>query len=900
MSETPRLGLPEIAAAQAQKHVTHNDALARLDIVVQLAVLDANRTGAPVSPSDGDLHVVAAGATGTWQNRDGQIASWRDNGWSFLAPSAGWLCYDLQSAGLLLFDGAVWLSDAIGGLAEQTGRLGIGTTPDDTNRFAVTSPAILHGAVTAAEGGTGDARFIISKEAVADTASVLFQTAFSGRAEFGLTGSDSFALKVSADGIAWTDSISIDPASAAADFLLPPTRAGHATADAGSTLADTLDDAGLGDFLIWFRASDGAARRITAANLRSQLQIGPPGPATPLTETAPVGELARIRAYLVSKNLGNLEPSRFMEALPGRNPSGFTTTSAGVRYAGGPTGKLQAYPAGNLRDLYDPATGEYLGKLIEAEARTNLWLWSQRPSLWSNLTDTAVTENYGRAPDGSHTSARILKTGAGASWAPFQVVTTAASEAYSFSVYLKNIDSQWVRIRAGLAGGTEDLYVDVVNLAVGGFTSSGWSNIAFEQLADGWMRLRARVATGAGDAGVTTFAISPSTGAGGASLTSMEIWGVQLEAGAYPSSYIPTFSTAVTRAAETVTAPILGYIGAPTGTPGANLVAQPDAFDNAAWDRTNLSVTPNAAAAPLGAGNVADELVDDATDGTHETYDDVTVAAGDWFLGSVFLKANTLSHVLLSIFAPSAPFEGFEAGIDLAGGAVDSFAPLGTGIAANIWLLPYPGGWFRLICHGTMGGSETTARFRLRLSNGSTSSYAGTGQSIYAWGAKVEVADAPTPYSAADAGHWFNPDEGTIVAEIGTPYGTEPGFSRLIEFSDGSNDNRFTLNGGSGAGSGVFWASETDNVLQSAAATRPLVNGALSRVALAYRLDDFAQVVDGGAPDIDSSALLPSRIDTLSLAANAAGGSAQAILLRRLLYFPKRLADSHLQSLTAA
>jgi hypothetical protein len=51
---TIHLLLPYILAAQAQKHVTHNEALRILDGLVQLSVLDRDLTAPPAGPADGD------------------------------------------------------------------------------------------------------------------------------------------------------------------------------------------------------------------------------------------------------------------------------------------------------------------------------------------------------------------------------------------------------------------------------------------------------------------------------------------------------------------------------------------------------------------------------------------------------------------------------------------------------------------------------------------------------------------------------------------------------------------------------------------------------------------------------------------------------------------------------
>lgn len=62
--ETTILSLPLILPAQAQKHVTHNEALVQLDLIVQLAVINRTLTAPPALPALGDRHIVAAGATG--------------------------------------------------------------------------------------------------------------------------------------------------------------------------------------------------------------------------------------------------------------------------------------------------------------------------------------------------------------------------------------------------------------------------------------------------------------------------------------------------------------------------------------------------------------------------------------------------------------------------------------------------------------------------------------------------------------------------------------------------------------------------------------------------------------------------------------------------------------------
>ncbi|UWQ19634.1 DUF2793 domain-containing protein [Jannaschia sp. M317] len=205
---TPRLSLPLIQAAQAQKHVTHNEAVQALDALVQPVAADRDRTTPPVAPAEGDTHLVAPGASDVWTGRDNQIASFAGNGWIYYQPTPGWRIHVQAEAAQLVFDGSGWTAET----TAQPDTLGINTTADTTNRLAVASDATL-----LTHDGAGH-QVKINKAAAADTNSLLFQTNWSGRAEMGCAGDDDFAIKVSADGASWQTAITIDAASGETAF----------------------------------------------------------------------------------------------------------------------------------------------------------------------------------------------------------------------------------------------------------------------------------------------------------------------------------------------------------------------------------------------------------------------------------------------------------------------------------------------------------------------------------------------------------------------------------------------------------------------------------------------------------------------------------------------------------
>lgn len=232
-SATVHLALPYLAAAQAQKHVTHNEALSRLDALVQIAVIDVSVTDPPSEPGEGDRYIVPGAATGDWSGHETELAAYIDGAWAFFAPADGWIVFDIAGAALLVFETDAW--KPVGTFFGTPEYFGINATADATNRLAVRSNAVLFNGLEAANGGTGDVRFLINKEADGDTASLLFQSAFSGRAEIGLAGDTDFVFKVSPNGVDWVESIRIDETSGLPSILYDNTTSG--------LIADTVQDA---------------------------------------------------------------------------------------------------------------------------------------------------------------------------------------------------------------------------------------------------------------------------------------------------------------------------------------------------------------------------------------------------------------------------------------------------------------------------------------------------------------------------------------------------------------------------------------------------------------------------------------------------------------------------------
>jgi Protein of unknown function (DUF2793) len=209
LTETPHLLLPYIAALQAQKHVTHNEALRLVDALVQLSVVSRLVTP-PASPADGARYIVLPAATGVFAGQIGKIATFVDSQWLFAMPEEGWLAYSVADNRQFVYKAALW-QDHIGTAVSSAPltKLGVNANADATNKLAVKSDAAYfsHDDVTP---GTGDMRLSLNKSLAAKTTSLVFQTGFSGRAEMGLAGDDDWRMKVSPDGASWKDAIQIN------------------------------------------------------------------------------------------------------------------------------------------------------------------------------------------------------------------------------------------------------------------------------------------------------------------------------------------------------------------------------------------------------------------------------------------------------------------------------------------------------------------------------------------------------------------------------------------------------------------------------------------------------------------------------------------------------------------
>lgn len=232
--------------------------------------------------------------------------------------------------------------------------------------------------------------------------------------------------------------------------------------------------------------------------------------------------------------------------------SNFSRASTATRFNA--NGVLVEAGVDELRQQFNPATGEYEGYLLEGEA-TNLNNNSSLFTDWSEATLSAPSAGYrfveadaGLAPDGTMTADRITVSTDEDRQRIYKFPTSGSS--FIYSIYLKSAGATYAGIRFTT---TETIIVDLTN---GTITSAPSHEHGVEDVGNGWYRLW--LSNNGGTNGVIWIVFS-SDGGGSAEGSDTFIgngtdaifaWGAQLEEGTEPSSYIPTSGSTVTRAAD--------------------------------------------------------------------------------------------------------------------------------------------------------------------------------------------------------------------------------------------------------------------------------------------------------------------------------------------------------------
>jgi hypothetical protein len=232
----------------------------------------------------------------------------------------------------------------------------------------------------------------------------------------------------------------------------------------------------------------------------------------------------------------------------------FTRASSGTRVNS--SGIIESVTSNLPRFDYDPVTLAPKGLLIE-EQRTNLLTYSSEfdNAAWVKGAGVTVTTNAITAPDNTTTADKFNYSGAALT--PSQTIASTTTT-YTVSAYVKSSNTSFCRLRIAAVGGSATVSGPYFNIATGVVSSAGVATADFgsflpsiTSVGNGWYRISVTFTVLSVLTSITYGIVAAQT-SDGASAAGDELyaWGAQLEAGAFPTSYIPTTSATVTRAAD--------------------------------------------------------------------------------------------------------------------------------------------------------------------------------------------------------------------------------------------------------------------------------------------------------------------------------------------------------------
>ncbi|WP_294262260.1 DUF2793 domain-containing protein [uncultured Sphingomonas sp.] len=110
--QTDRHGLPLLQAGQAQKELTHNEALVLVDMLAMASVLGVRDT-VPTTPAPGDCWIVGPAPAGEWAGAAGKLACWTASGWRFAPPRDGMRVWRADEGVDALWQGGGWTTGMV-------------------------------------------------------------------------------------------------------------------------------------------------------------------------------------------------------------------------------------------------------------------------------------------------------------------------------------------------------------------------------------------------------------------------------------------------------------------------------------------------------------------------------------------------------------------------------------------------------------------------------------------------------------------------------------------------------------------------------------------------------------------------------------------------------------------
>ena len=570
-----------------------------------------------------------------------------------------------------------------------------------------------------------------------------------------------------------------------------------------------------------------------------------------------------------------------------------------------------AVGGGSLVTFTRASTGTYVGSDgVLRSAVTNLLLRSEEfdNAYWTK-TNSSTTQDAIAAPNGTITAEKLLTNTTSGIHAVRRDETVLASTAYTLSFYAKPGEYTFLAINHGHTLSADyHTFFDLSNGTIG--TSAAGNTATIQSVGNGWYRCSVTRTTGASQTSLSSRALACQadnvTSFVGDTASGIYLWGAQLEQSATVGEYIPTTST-INSAPRFDHNPTTGEsLGLLVEEARTNLLLRSEEFNDAYWT-TSVLVASNSTTSPDGV-LTADLLADtvDASAQAHQVSRILSVTSGVAYTLSAYIKAGTGIGFSLGASAAGA----FTVEQRVVFNAVTGVATLSLGTPTNISITPTGSGWYRCSCviTPTTTGNATIV---LRLYNSAGAGfYQGDGtQNAYLWGAQLEAGSFPTSYisttsatvtRAADVASigssaftsFYNQSEGTVFADANV---LSSSYSAGVLWDIGAGGVFGTTEyvGWSGTGWALGPAAAPLNVSSFVATSLP------SKTASAIKANDSVIAVNGLAGGVDTSCAIAASPTTLFI--GKAGWTAGNLFngtIKRLAYWPVRLANTTLQSIT--
>lgn len=548
-----------------------------------------------------------------------------------------------------------------------------------------------------------------------------------------------------------------------------------------------------------------------------------------------------------------------------------------------------------------PTTATYYDNHTTVVAEQNLVLQSQDfdNASWIKSQATA-TANSTTAPDGTTTADTVVSTNSSTTGLGFyQSATTAIGS--TLSLYAKAGTANFIGI-ANTSGGNS--YANF-NLGTGAVASSSGCTASIVSVGSGWYRC---IVANVTSAGTSSFFIAPKDADPAASPwqvgtcasgNTVFIWGAQLEQRSSVTAYTPTTTTAITNYIPTLQTAVANdarfdhnpttreSLGLLIEEQRTNLLTYSSDFSNAAWTKTNATITNTANVSPDGTQTA--QLLIPSTGSNAKFIITAAAFAANTYTQSIYAKYYGTQYLWISL-------DGVVTGgfFDLVNGTI---ASLGTGNTGTI--TPVGNGWYRCSVTKTVGISTNIS---YGVSSSTSFTTTGNGYSgIYIWGAQLEGSSSfatsyiPTVASqvtrSADSASmtgtnfssWYRADAGTFY--IATSYlryksptyiVSQAGVTSTLAFSPETS----------------FWRILNENVSANAPLTSYAPNqDSADKIALSYTLTNVTASVRGNTTVSSTRTVTPFTQINLT---NATG----VVTLAKLAYYPIAVTNAQLQGLT--